>query len=143
MKSLFSNIDFYNIPEAIQAPDIQGTNKKNLIVLVDKQDSTTENLDKLRDILKAIDHDLEKDVLLAVVDSDAIISLSNLTSTHSAHQVISFGILPERLSLNIKGSYNRWLNFETHGLLITYPLEHVKTKKENKIQLWNALKSRF
>ena len=144
MNNIFQSKTLYRFEHAIEK-DISYLNNKNLknLVVCETLDLSEENKILLSNILNAIQVDLNKDSAIIKLEKDEYISFRHLLKFTDKARLFCFGILPDRLSLNIDWIQNHPVELAHHRVLFTDSLSELNDDKEKKKLLWKGLKTNY
>ncbi len=146
MEYHFLDFDYYDI-----APDqkvglhtrLSGNNKKKLLILITKEDAEEDKaMTTLKAILNAIKYDMEEDCALLPIDSKESIVFQKLP-LDACHHIISFGISPKQMGLQIQHHNYTTLKILEKELLFADTLSVITNDVSKKKLLWAALQSIF
>ncbi len=119
-----------------------GSNQKHLIIVyrVDKG-----SLDKafLTKILGAVQYDLEQDTTLIELTENQNFSFQNISKSLTPRHLISLGIPPKALGLNLNNQLYQPKNIDNCCFLFTDNLSEIAADKNKKGALWGCLQSMF
>jgi DNA polymerase III psi subunit len=135
------NLDTFDIPEIEKPQNIGNIDTASIIVILHKDDY---NIQKqlLHKILKAINVDVDKDVLFLLLEEGASCPLYQYANDNTQY-VMSFGLGIKALGLNAKFVANHFYNTETYAVMLTHSLTKLSMDNQKKKALWSALQNVF
>ena len=141
MVNTIFNIDTFNIPESEETHLIGDRLTSSIIVLSNKEDYENQS-ELLHKIFKAINIDIENDVLLLLLEEGLSCPLHQYV-THTTDYVMSFGLGIKALCLNAKFVANHFYKTESYSVMLTHSLTKLSTDNQKKKALWTALQKVF
>jgi len=119
----------------------RGSNEKKIAVIAKIEDDP--DMDLLSKILKSVELDDTKDVLLLKSTPATRFSLIDLCRQTDSHTVLLFGIPPNQLGLQFR--LKKYTPFDINGIkgIWADPLTEIRDSRELKTALWSSLKSLF
>ncbi len=122
---------------------IHNGNAKNMLIVIN--DSDLNNIEFLSKILKAIQFDIEKDVILWALPPKKMFNLTHLrkNTPNSIDKILLFDVLPERLSLQFKLPIYFITKINDTTFLSSDSLSSISKNQAKKKQLWEALQQLF
>jgi hypothetical protein len=141
----FQKLKIYDTANAIiREVKIKGDEKSpNLVIINGRMDAELE--DYLKKILKSVGLEMDRDVCLyEFLGENAFVRISKL----NFKKVISFGIDPKHLGLNVKAVYYTVIQLGGKKIVFSESIHDIfaeRMKKERKMALllWNSLKELF
>ncbi len=135
------NIDTYNIPEQIETTARGDRNTASIYIILRHSDYG-EHQDLLLNILKAIKIDVDKDVMLLLLDDGEACPL-HYHITKKTKYVLSFGLGIKDIGLNASFVANHFYKTETYAIMLTHGLSKLDSDTSKKKALWLALQKTF
>ncbi len=119
-----------------------GSNQKHLIIVYRADNGA---LDKafLTKILGAVHYNLEQDTTLIELSEGQNLSFQNISKSLTPRHLISLGIPPKELGLNLSNHLYQLKNIENCCFLFTDKLSEIATDKNKKGALWGCLQTMF
>lgn len=121
----------------------EGKCNKQLLIVYKIDDQKEENLNLLANILKAIQFDLQEDVLLIGITNNQSFKLIDLRKQKDINTVLLFGVSATQLGLNWQFPAYTFIQQMDCQFLISHPLNDIATQKTYKMHLWQSLKVHF
>ncbi|MDG1101068.1 MAG: hypothetical protein P8N29_07680 [Saprospiraceae bacterium] len=138
------NITIYKIERdnivAQEAIKKEGACKNQLLIISRDLDLTPESRKTLSQILNAIKYNLEDSCMLVLGDAQ-LISINSYVRQYAIQKVISFGISPKDIGLQINPSAYRLIEMEALKLVFSHKISSLNSDKQKKIKLWNTLQT--
>ena len=116
----------------------EGACKNQLLIIARDADLTPESRKTLNQILNAIKYNLEDSCMLALTN-DQSISINSYVHQHDIQRVISFGVSPKDIGLQINASAYRLIEMEALKLVFSHKISDLNGDKQKKIKLWNTI----
>jgi len=139
MDPLFDTESIYEFPDATLL-DIGQVDKH--LVLCLKDDLENGGKEKLLEIVKAINWDIDTNLeLVHLEENESILLSSGLPSKRNRRIVLSFGLKPKDLCLQCPLQYYQHINFENATLIFSHSMQELLISKQHKSSLWNTIKS--
>jgi DNA polymerase III psi subunit len=136
-------INYYNIPNfKLVEESITGNNKKGILVVTGTL-SEENHIALLSKILKSIHVTFPSDVLLLKAEVDERYHLGAIHEDEKLTHIVSFGISPGQLGLNIPDNPFGVYKLEKITLIKGPSLEGLSQSAQLKKQLWRQLKTEF
>jgi hypothetical protein len=130
---------FYEIPTKI---DFENKEGKHLLVFVKNTDyQDTQSQKTLQAIIKAIGLDMDKDVIVHIMQENKRSILSD--KVQGIKNILCFGINPKDLGIHLNAKLYKIFMFETFNLSIAHKLSDVANDQKNKQILWKVLQTQF
>ncbi len=122
--------------------------KAQIAIFLSREDDCPETQKMLRQILSAVNVDMETDCVICTLSPDAQAHYYNAISNGNVSKILVFGLSADNLSLHIKpGKYSRvfldqieWIFSDSLTKILE---EKARGEKRLRIALWNALKPLF
>ena len=149
MKSNFIlNSDFFSTNLYVVSDEkkmdlkLWGSNQKQLIIVYRADNSP---LDKafLTKILGAVHYDLQEDTTLIELNEGQNLSFQNISKRLTPRHLISLGVPPKDLGLNLTDQLYQQRNVENCCFLFTDKLSEIAADKNKKGALWGCLQTMF
>ncbi len=143
MSPLFQYENLVKLPETkSELPKLISSKPKTVVILPnnDLNEATKSFIFK---IISAIKLNPEKDILLFGLEEAKPLQLSDLIETHCLDYVITFGLNTEHLSIQNHLFNFHWHRYEQFVLLPCPRIDDIQKDKNQKGQLWNALKNEY
>ena len=121
----------------------EGECKQSILIVYKKDDQKEENLRLLSNILKAIQFDLQEDVLLIGITNNQSFKLIDLRKQKDINTVLLFGVSATQLGLNWQLAYYTFIEQMDCQFLISHSLNDIASQKTYKMLLWQSLKAHF
>jgi len=139
----FFTTNLYNVSDEKNSDlNLRGSNQKRLVIVY-----RTNNvpLDEafLAKILNAVQFDLQQDTTLIELRKDQNFSFKNISKSLSPKHLISLGVTPKNLGLNLTNQLYKPKNIENCCFLFTDKLSEIAEDKNKKGALWGCLQSMF
>ena len=139
----FDTIELLTIKQTLDDSYNSQKNKQYKVMIVLPSNENKELLsDLLPKIMKAVHVDIDQEALVINVEQPGINIIKILTS-QKIEKVISFGLNPTSLSLNISAALYKINKIGTVQFLFSDDLNVISTSQERKKALWNRLKALF
>lgn len=137
----FQDLTVYPIEDTtLTSLDGRGSNQKNILIVLPKEEDTLDNIKLLEKILKSVDLSLESDSFICHLTGDKNISFSKLNNENAFKVVLLFGYPPKKLGLNFEIlPYHPIEHFSVNYLYVN-TLTEISDNRNYKGGLWNALK---
>jgi hypothetical protein len=119
---------------------IRGKGDKHVLVLFSGLTVNSEPPELLKNILQAIQLEIDTDTCYMSVPSDQTVSLAHTFIDRKFTKVLVFGLTAQQLSVKIMSPKNQWLTFMGAQILFTDTIEALNEQKELKLALWTKLK---
>lgn len=129
-------ISYYVIPELKE--EHTKKSKIHAFIICHEFDLTDENKALLENILKAIKLEA-KDFYLCCLKENERLESQKAVSITEAKYVISFGVHPKYIGMNILPSMYKALHFNQYSVLFSDLLSVLQKDKSKKTTLWKAL----
>jgi len=139
LKTTIYKIESDNIV-AQEAIKKEGACKNQLLIIARDADLAPENRKTLSQILNAIKYNLEDSCLLAL-ENDQFISINSYVHQYAIQKVISFGISPTDIGLQINASAYSLIEMESLKLVFSHKISDLNGDKQKKIKLWNTIQT--
>lgn len=117
---------------------VTGTSKNELLIVAKTADLTPENRKTLSDILNAIKYNLEDSTML-LLDEGQSVSINTSIHKHDIKKVISFGLSPKDIGLQIAAAAYRLIEMEQLNLVFSHSVGDLNADKQKKIALWKTI----
>ena len=135
------NIDTYNVPPEVDTTTRGDRNTAYMCIILRHSDYG-EHQDLLNNILKAIKIDVDKDVMLLLLDEAEACPLHNHV-TKKTKYVLSFGLGIKDIGLNASFVANYFYQTETYAVMLTHGLSKLNSDTSKKKALWSTLQKTF
>jgi len=122
--------------------NFRGSNQKQLVIVYRAEDIPLDE-DFLAKILNAVHFDLHQDTTLIELRKDQNFSFKNISKNLSPKQLISLGVTPKNLGLNVNNQLYKPRNIKNCCFLFTDKLSKIAEDKNKKAALWGCLQSMF
>jgi len=122
--------------------NISGSNQKHLIIVYRAEKSAFDRT-FLEKILGAVHYDLEQDTTLIELKEDQQFSFQDFSKSLTPRHLISFGIAPKELGLNLNSQVYQIRNIANCRFLFANNLSEISKDKNQKAALWGCLQSMF
>lgn len=121
----------------------KGQNQKKLLIVYENNEVHVALEAFLAKILKAVQHDIEEDILLLRIQTGQTFSLTALCQEWDIEHCISFGVSGKRMGMHIH--YPTYQPFRFHDLnfLMVDGLDKVEGEVLLKKSLWGCLQKMF
>ena len=139
LKTTIYKIESENIV-AQEAIIKEGACKNQLLIVARSADLTAESRKTLSQILNAIKYNLEDSCMLALAD-DQSISINSYIHQYDIQKVISFGVSPKDIGLQINVGAYRLIEMEALKLVFSHKISDLNADKQKKIKLWNTIQT--
>ena len=145
----FLDFDLFYAPEyKIAQNRINGQGQKGVIILFETNEEHTELASFLKKVLSAAKLVLDKDASLIALTTDENLSFSGLCQQTDVRYLLSFGITPERIGLQVNCQKYAPFKFKDVQFLFADPLvaiyeERQQGGKKMSGALWKALQALF
>jgi hypothetical protein len=139
MKHLYSNDTIYEIPESIST-DLAEIDCPVLIINTTSKQNNEANV-LLSQIMGALNWKEAADYHVLSIKSEDSLSLAALSNSSKVKTIITFGLSPKQLNLQITQKMYAYAKFERYNLLFSHSLEELLIQKEHKASLWGAIKN--
>ena len=123
----------------ISDTQIEGNFLKQVSILISSNEKTNDNIQLLRNILKAIHLNYEEDIHLIQIEDHTDYMLNAYIHKYSPKHIILFGLKPNSLGLNMDIVLYRLTNINNAQWLFADPLNDISVNKSLKKALWEAL----
>ena len=145
----FYDFDLFVVPERITPSNrITGSGQKGVIILFESEEDNPELISFLSKILSAVQLELAKDANLIHLKASEGINFSGLCQQKDVAYLLSFGISPQRLGLQL--NYQKYIPFQFKECQFLFadqlPLifeERQEGGKKMSGALWKALQALF
>lgn len=117
-----------------------GECKKSLLIVLHEADATSEHLDLLHKILKAIQFDPNEDVLTLRIKENQGFNFADLNKQLTFKRTILFGIEPRILGLKVNNQKYKTFQLSDCTFLSADRLEAISDNNQLKGALWNLIK---
>ena len=118
----------------------EGACKNQLLIIAKNADLTPESRQTLSQILNAIKYNLEDSCMLALAE-DQSISINSYVHQHDIKRVISFGVSPKDIGLQINANAYNLIEMEELKLVFSHKISDLNADKQKKIKLWNTIQT--
>ena len=149
MKSNFIlNPDFFSTNLYIVSDEkksdlnFRGSNQKGLVIVY-RADNIPLYEPFLAKILNAVQYDLQQDTTLIELRENQNFSFKNISNSLSPKHLISLGVTPKNLGLNLTDQLYKPRNIENCCFLFTDKLSEIADDKNKKSALWGCLQTMF
>jgi len=147
---MHKNKDYIDFPIYKMTENSEGelikTNKFSyayLTILIPESDNSNNNIEFLKKIISALDISWESDCRIRVFKNDKRINLAKIFYNDNSNYLIAFGFATDQFDTQAILKINKWNNFNSFNLLLSYSLAELIDNNTNKRILWNELKSKF
>jgi len=137
LKTTIYKIDSYNSTSDNEIK-VEGASKNQLLIAARESDLTIESRQTLGQILNAIKYNLEDSCMLTLGDSQSV-SINSYIHQHDIKRVLSFGIAPKDIGLQIAAGAYRIIDMENLRIVFSHKISDLNADKQKKIKLWNAI----
>ena len=114
-----------------------------LTILIPESDNTTKNIEFLKKIISALNISWDSDCRIRIFNNNVKIALASIAYNDKSKYYIAFGVSPEQFDIQAILKINKWNNFNSFNILLSYKLDQLIDNNTNKRILWNELKSKF
>jgi len=121
---------------------LRGSNQKHLIIVY-RTDAAAFDEVFLTKILSAVQYDLEQDTTLIELREDQHFSFQNISQILTPRHLISLGLSPKELGLNLVNQLYQPINIENCCFLFANKLSEIAEDKNKKGALWGCLQTMF
>lgn len=136
----FFDFDVYQL-DATEQPELSGPENAEICIVAEQEDFR-KNEELIRNILKAVNHELDGAVRKILVPINTRIQVSAHVQSRD-QKVIAFGLNPKALSLNASFKANHLYSTETFSIMLTHSLQQLSENTGFKKALWGALQKDF
>jgi|GEM_PF-603712 len=135
------NTDYYLIPEAHSITTIGSEKTATVAIILRSEDHELHN-PLLHNILKAIQIDVEKDVLFFLIQKGQSVHISTQIK-EGIEQVMCFGLGIKDIGMHASFQANTFYPTESYKIMLTHSLAKLDADKMKKKHLWTALQNNF
>jgi len=136
-----TDINYYIPDNNKNSYEVMGQGLKKLMVITNKNTLDVEDKLMLQKMLLAIHHDFNTDTFQLEINNENNINISQINITVT--NIISFGIKPTQLGLDIPYQNYKPVIFDNLWALFADDLKTIRTQADKKQKLWNCLKVKF
>ena len=122
--------------------NLRGSNQKQLVIVY-RIDSAPEDDTFLTKILGAVKYDLQQDTTLIELREDQHFNFQNIAKKLTPRHLISFGLTPNELGLNLTDQLYQPINIGNCSFLFANNLTEISKNTNKKAALWACLQSMF
>ncbi|NND09033.1 MAG: hypothetical protein HKN87_21890 [Saprospiraceae bacterium] len=137
----FQKLHRYAIPTS-SAPQTRGDLDKKIWIVLDSGENGKAQLSLLERILQAVGKSLSDDTCTLLYQQEPF-HLSRLMAAHRPKLVLSFGVPPIDLGLNIRGKPYKQVKMQGTQFLFVDGMEKLASDQEAKKNLWAILQKLF
>ncbi|MCZ2100240.1 MAG: hypothetical protein LC107_01725 [Chitinophagales bacterium] len=137
------NDKIFNIPEAVLGKDytIVGEGKKGLVMVVSRQQYDESAANLLSNMMKAIQYDMQQDVLIVIQENENPLILSHIIPSWS--DLILFGVTPAMIGFQINPRLYHVVLMEKGQLLCADNLQVLNASLDKKKAIWTLFQNMF
>ena len=122
--------------------NLRGSNQKQLVIVY-RTENTPLDEGFLAKILNAVQYDLQQDTTLIELRKNQNFSFKNILKTLSPKYLISLGVSPKNIGVNVSDQLYKPRNIKNCCFLFTDKLSEIAEDKNKKGALWGCLQSMF
>lgn len=134
--------EIFNIEEtAIEEDMLSGDGSKHMLLIARKDDlEGAGGLPLLTKIIKAIQYDIDTDCLLLSLPARATMyNVASLIEEQQISDVVTFGVNPKDLGMNIHAKLYQPMIFEQYRFLLSHKVTEMDGNRDFKMRLWKCL----
>jgi len=122
--------------------NLRGSNQKQLVIVYRAVGAPMDET-FLTKILGAVQYDLKQDTTLIELREDQNFSFQNISKTLAPRHLISFGLTPKELGLNLTNQLYQPKSIGNCSFLFANNLVEISKDTNKKAALWSCLQSMF
>lgn len=139
----FFTTNLYNVSDEKNSDlNLRGSNQKQLVIVY-QEENTPLDEGFLAKILTAVEYDLQQDTTLIELRKNQNFSFKNISKTLSPKHLISLGVSPKNIGVNLTDQLYKPRNIKNCCFLFTDKLSEIAEDKNKKGALWGCLQSMF
>jgi hypothetical protein len=139
----FFTTNLYNVSDEKNSDlNLRGSNQKQLVIVYRAENTPLDEV-FLAKILTAVQYDLQQDTTLIELRKNQNFSFKNISKTLSPKHVISLGVSPKNIGVNLNDQLYKPRNIKNCCFLFTDKLSKIAEDKNKKGALWECLQSMF
>lgn len=141
----FYNQELFIVPETEPVNYLRQAKEgeQKLLILLHQEDNEAELLELLDKICASSGLDPQKNVDVILMQDNQVYSIKQFIELQPEHGIISFGTQEEVLKTQFNKIKYWWILMDKVSILFSDPLHKIRSNREMKVKLWEALQSKF